>query len=150
MRMRRAAFTTVELVIGMAAAAILATVVGAVLYHGHLMWHRAARAAELHRDGSLAMAMVGRAIRAASPSQVGAQAGSLTVTGTNQTLRFYVSGDRLLYNAATAETNDDVAAVQAGLQSFSATLNGSVVAVVLVLDNGDEHIRIDGAAACRN
>ena len=65
MKIRRAGFTLIELMMAMLAGAIMALVVGSILVFGYQGWADNNRKVELQRDASLAMEAVGRQLRQA-------------------------------------------------------------------------------------
>jgi Tfp pilus assembly protein PilW len=146
-----AGFTLVELVAAMLTAAILALTAGSMLFYAFAGWQRNTENLEMQRDGTIAMDMLARAVRAAAGSNVLVQAESLQVAGGGATLRFSVSGNDLVYDPDTATPGDETAIVAGRLASFSPTLVTNVgVAVDLALQAGENRTALHALLGFRN
>lgn len=101
----KAAFTLVELIAAMASAAVLAVVMGAMMWYSYSGWRSMQAIGEMERDGSLAMRTMDAVIRGGTSTNPAAVMN-----------RFAKSGGRLVYTPGSGGTMD---LVQAGVTGFS-------------------------------
>ena len=73
--------TIVELMVGIIIASVLVLTIGSMLFYSYLNWFRNQDAVELHRDATIAMDMIARAIRPHKGTAIGANGGSTLTAG---------------------------------------------------------------------
>lgn len=147
--------TLIELVIGTAAAAVLAVTLGTMLFYGYVTWVRNCLAVDLHRDATLAMQTLARSLRQASASGVDLSLpGRIVVSnqGTGIFSSFYQQGSNLVFNAAVNNAGTPFILVQGRLSpsGFTHSNTSAGVYVRIVLQQGMENMRLDGDIAFRN
>jgi hypothetical protein len=150
-RGKRAGFFTVEVVAAMVTAAVLAVTGGAMLFHGYAGWRKNTTSIEMQRDGTLAMDMLSRAIRAATETNVTVAASELRVATPGGTVAFTTSGSDLLYDPDTGIPGDETTVVAGRLLSFTpALLTNTGVSVDLQLEEGDDSTHLTALLGFRN
>ncbi len=120
--------------VGLLCAAVLALIMGGLLYYNYAGWTQLQAVADMQRDGALAMKTLTRVIRGgtvANMQWVGASS-CLVVNTTNHAegWRFTKTGDRLVY---TVSGGSNMNLVRKGLAGFSCVLTTSNVVFWLSL-----------------
>ncbi|MEI6971112.1 MAG: hypothetical protein WCL44_06300 [bacterium] len=147
--------TLVELIVGAAAAAVLAVTLGAMLFYGYLTWGRNSLAVDLHRDATLAMETLARSLRQASAEGVDlSQPSSIVVSnqGTGILCSFYQQGSNLVFNPAVNSGGTPFVLVQGRLSPAGFTHSNTTrgVTLYLNLEQGMEKMKVSGNIAFRN
>jgi len=146
-------FSLIELVVAMAAAAVLALTAGLMLVYAYKAWRQDRDGAAMQQDGSVALELISRAVR--SGSNVVVQSGfpgDLRATLTNRTMRIFADEQNLVYDPSLAVTGDEVVVIEGRLSAFAVTNTAGTVSVVLQMEAGDGFHRetLEGSYTCRN
>lgn len=142
----KSGFSLVELMAGMASAAILALVFGSVLVYGFRGWTRLRAEAAMQGDADVAMRTMDRIGRGASNATWSAS--TLTLVMTNgATQVFSKSGSNLLWGASTLIANR-VGTFSCVVSNL--TVDKTIVAVTLGLVEGSETLDMPYSIFLRN
>ena len=148
----RAGFTVVEILAASAAAAILAAVACSIIFYAHLTWRRNHADVEVQRDGTFAMDLLTRKLRAASRPAVTISAGRdrIEIATAGGAEAIYLDTDDLVYDPATGASGGEITLIRDRVAAFQATPSGDGLALVLDLADGDAVTSLRTVAHWRN
>jgi prepilin-type N-terminal cleavage/methylation domain-containing protein len=145
-------FTIVELMIAMLAGSILALTAGIVLFQGFTVLTRNRAAAELQRDGSIAVEMLQRKLRESTRSDIRLVTGGIEIDlpgGKTASLTDNGAGD-LVYDPDTGSGGGLVTIIDGTLVAMTAELSNTLARIELNLSNGEEGTDLDAVIHFRN
>ena len=148
-------FTLVELLMASVAAAVLVVTMGIMLVYGFTTWHRNTRSIDMHRDATLAMRTLDRALRQATALGVDLSQPDRIVVS-NQVApvlhSFYQQGKDLVYNPNLNNGGIPVTLVQGRVtpSGFTHSNMAQGVTIRLQLQEGTETLVMNGSVRFRN
>ncbi len=135
---RAVAFTLVELLVGILAAAVIALTAGTIIYCSYTTWHSVNASVNMHRDTTAAMQTMVARLRECRTTGVTVGAGSITMVNGGVTSTFRKNGANLEYDPSTAVGGNTVVLVRGSVTTFTATaLTGGIRIVLLLTVNGE-------------
>ena len=152
---RPGGFTVIELVLGMAAASVLAVTMSMMLFFAYTTWSRNSRALEMQRDATLSMQTMAKSLRQASATGVDvSQVSRLVVSnqGTATLTSFYQQGSDLFCNPALNSGGTPYRLVQGRLIPLGFTHSNITQGVTLRLrlQDGAETLEMNNSICFRN
>ncbi len=150
---RRMAFSLVELLAVMVSGAVLAITAGTLLFFGFLGWRRHSQALDMQRDATLAMKVVGDAVRESHARAVPPPVGSRLVIPRNGfTSEVYQTSNNLMFDPSVNRSGDDYTLVAGRVTGFVPSVTNGVVRMTLDVrePSGDASVRYEGRFKCRN
>jgi prepilin-type N-terminal cleavage/methylation domain-containing protein len=150
-RMRRG-FTLVEVAVSIAAAVVLATTAGLVLYYSQVSWRREQEGVAMQQDARVAMVLIGRLVRNVTTGELQVAAQELRVTNQVGYCRIYAEGDSLQFDPDSRVTGDERVLIPGRLSYLAVSNVTQGVRVVLGLQAGQGTCRmvVPGGFTCRN
>lgn len=148
--MKKKGFTLVELLAGIAVSFFLVLVAGVMILTAFNGWDRNADILTRQREATLAIKYFANAVRAAQyddisvPSTKGSYSDQLTVDDKT----FYMIDDTIYYDSGQGQ--DDLAIINANVQSFSVQKADNGVVVFVTLINDDQTQDFEWVFSCRN
>jgi Tfp pilus assembly protein PilW len=152
-RSRRSAFTLVELLAAMVAAAMLVLTAGLMLFYAATAMRRDRDGADMQQDGCVALALIARSVRGATSTNLDVRPADLRIAApSNRTLRVFAQGRDLIYDPGTLVPGSENTLIRGHLVSFAVTNAGGRVRVTLTMEAGGGAHRetLEGSYTCRN
>ena len=147
----RGGFSMVELVMGIAAAAVVVISSGLMVYYTHLGYRRESAAVNLQRDATAIMDLLCHAIRGCSMAGVSISAGTLSIQngGVTASFRRSNSGD-FVYDPDTAISGNDVVVATGVATAFTPEFASGGVSVQVNLQSGTDNAQVGAVVFPRN
>lgn len=147
----RGGFSLVELVMGIAAAAIVIGASGLMVYYTHLGYRRETAAVNLQRDATAIMDLLCHAIRECSMAGVTISSGTLSIQNAGITVSFQrTTGGDFVYDPNTAVSGNDVVVAKGVATSFTPQFSSGGVSVQVNLQSGTDRAQVGAVIFPRN
>ena len=142
------AFGIIELMVGIILSGILILTAGTMLYYHYRSWYQSHSAVDLHRDATIAMDMISRAVRPVRGSAITEPASGAIGTALKvSNKRFYFSQNSLWYSI----NGNEIEVIGNNVSSISFTKDDPphCVKIEMTLDNGLESITMNSVIKYR-
>ena len=150
---KKRGFTLIEMIVGMAMAAILAVILGMLLYFNFRIWQANTTATQLQQDAALITNTISKVVRSGSSSTItvpGSGSSSVINVGAAQ---FYLTGAASPYNLLYRTTSGSVITLVSNEVTspvFQKDATPSSVAVSMTLTSGNQQVALNFTVGYRN
>lgn len=139
-RSSRAAFTIVELMVGIVASMVLLLSVGSILMYGYRGWARLQRTVDLQRDMRAAMEVLNRMPRASTNMSFSTGLVFQVQFADRPAAQVYATGGSLFYNPNVSGGAGATRLANGFVRQFDVTIQTNLAHIVLVLTNGQDFV----------
>ena len=147
-------FTSVEILVAVVSAAILATMAGTMLAYGYKSWRQNSIAVELQRDATAAMEMLSWKVRATSSSRVTVTTNEVVIQPVDvlvdPTISFTMDGSDFVFDPDTVTDDDELIIINDRVQNLIFSNMNFGIAVHLVLESQNEATEVNSILSYRN
>lgn len=147
----RAGFTVVELMVGLISAAVLALVMGAVLYASTSSYATSMDTVRGHHDVSVAVRALRNALRHATADAVDVDGNTVSIVGPGGNVQVFTydpQSGSLLLDPGTG--GDTVVLVADVVTTFGVTINGNAAVLQLGVSGRETDMDVSSTVAFRN